>query len=222
MMKTILIVEDEAEILENNRRFFEDHGYTVQTAETVAEARIKFSQCKNDAVLLDIMLPDGNGLNLLTEWRAAGIKTPIIMLTAWGEPQDISRGYKLGATAYLSKPFDYEAILTVLEGIFHNAQKVTEPVTCGSLCLDMVSGRAFLSGIDLLLAQKEFSLLLMFVQNEGQVISAEYLYERVWGQPSFNSKGAFENMIYRLRKAIKGSGYAIMTRRGRGYAFVAK
>ncbi len=165
------------------------------------------------------MLPDGNGLELLTEWRAAGCKLPIIMLTAWGEPKDISRGYRLGATAYLSKPFEYEAVLTVLDGIFSAAERMPETVTRGGLCLDVLSGQASLNGEDLLLSQKELALLALFVQNEGRSIGADYLYEKVWGQPMGNNDGAVRKQISNLRKKLEGSGYEISHKHGDGYCF---
>jgi DNA-binding response OmpR family regulator len=217
-MRTLLIVEDEPHILGNHQRFFTKSGYRVLTAATVAEARVQIA-AQPDAVLLDIMLPDGNGLKLLTEWRAEGIKIPVIMLTAWGKPQDISRGYRLGATAYLSKPFDYEAVLAVLDRIFSTAESMPNTIMRGRLTLDLFSDRALLNGADLVLSPKEFSLLYFFVQHEGEIISAGQLYEHVWGQPLIGSTRALENMIYRLRKAIESSGYVIVTKRGHGYSF---
>ncbi|MDR1687520.1 MAG: response regulator transcription factor [Clostridiales bacterium] len=228
-MRTLLIVEDELNILENHRRFFTDNGYRVLTAETAAKARKCLAAHTPDAILLDIMLPDGNGLDILQEIRSPNsaisslnsslIKLPIIILTAWGKPQDISRGYRLGATAYLSKPFDYEAVLAVLDNIFTTQERMPESIVRGGLTLDLFSDRALLYGADLLLSPKEFSLLYFFVQHEDEMISAARLYEHVWGQPLSGSTRALENMIYRLRKAIESSGYAIVTKRGRGYCF---
>jgi two-component system response regulator QseB len=103
-MKILLLVEDERDILENNRLFFEAEGYRVMIAENLAQAREHlFDGGGNsirsdiDAIVLDIMLPDGNGLDLLAELRAAGSKIPVIMLTAWGKSSDVARGLKLGA-----------------------------------------------------------------------------------------------------------------------------
>jgi DNA-binding response OmpR family regulator len=221
-MKTVLCVEDELKILRSHKRFFTDNGYNVLTAGTAAEAREQLAAHTPDAILLDIMLPDGNGLDILQELRAAGNKTPIIILTAWGKPQDISRGYKLGATAYLSKPFDYEAVLAVLEGIFGTEARLPEQITKGGLRLNVLSGQAFLNEQDLLLTPKEYALLALFVEQEGQTLGAKYLYEHVWGQPMLDSDVALRKQLSNLRKKLTGSGYAITKIRSEGYRFTPK
>ncbi len=218
-MRTLLIVEDEMKILRAHKRFFTKSGYSAITAENAARARKQLAAHTPDAILLDIMLPDGNGLELLSEWRAAGCKLPIIMLTAWGEPQDISRGYRLGATAYLSKPFEYEAVLSVLDGIFSAAEKMPEQITRGGLTLKLMSYEAFVNGVSLSLTQKEFSLLMIFVQNEEQTMNTEYLYERIWGQPMGADDNAIKVTISKLRGKLKDSGFTITGKRGDGYRF---
>ena len=127
-MRTLLCVEDERTLLRNNCAFFVRLGYRMLAAETLSEARACLSKERIDAVLLDIMLPDGNGLELLQELRVTGNKIPVIMLTAWGKPQDLSLGYKLGATAYISKPFDYDAVLAVVESIFERYEEMPETI----------------------------------------------------------------------------------------------
>jgi DNA-binding response OmpR family regulator len=218
-VKTILCVEDEIHILNNHRKFLTGKGYDVLAAETAAKARELIEAHMPDVILLDIMLPDGNGLDLLTEWRSAGIKTPIVMLTAWGTPKDISTGYRLGATAYFSKPFDYEAVLALLESFFSDAEKVPERVTCGGLSLNMMSGQAFLNNKDLLLSQKEFSMLLLFVQNENRKIRADYLYRKIWGQQMGNDNNTLKVTVSKLRSKLRNSGYSITGKRREGYCF---
>lgn len=218
-MKTLLCVEDDKTLLKNNRDFFENKGYRVLAAEDLAGARKHLSQESPDAILLDIMLPDGNGLDLLTELRGVGSKTPVIMLTAWGEPKDVSRGYRLGATAYLSKPFDYDAVLAAVESIFRNVEEVPEMIVKGRLKLKMTSMIAFVNEADMLLTQKDFALLLLFVQNENKTMSAEYLYEKVWNSPMNDDTQAIKSAISRLRKRLAGSGYTIFTQRYEGYIF---
>ena len=125
-MKTLLLVEDEQDILENNRRFFEAAGFRVLTAENLAAARERLAGETPGAIVLDIMLPDGNGLELLKELREAGSKIPVIMLTAWGKASDVARGLKLGANDYMPKPFSYEVLLARVETMLHNARKKLE------------------------------------------------------------------------------------------------
>lgn len=218
-MRTVLCVEDDIQILRNNRDALTESGYAVLTAETLSRAREHLSKETPDAVLLDIMLPDGNGLDLLAELRAAGSRIPVVMLTAWGEPKDVSRGYKLGATAYLSKPFDYEALLAAIEGIFGNIEQVPEIIEKGALRLDVSASEAFVGDEDLLLTPKQFSLLLHFIQREGQTVTAEYLYGKIWGKSLNNDTSALKNVVYQLRKKLAGSGYTVTAERGEGYCF---
>jgi DNA-binding response OmpR family regulator len=218
-MKTILCVEDEVRILANNREVLEAAGYAVLCAENLLQAREHLSAAEPDAILLDIMLPDGNGLDLLTELRSARNEVPVIMLTAWGEPKDVSRGYKLGATAYLSKPFDYEAVLAAIAGIFRQLGQVPESLTKGVLTFDILSGRAFIYGADLLLTPKDFALLLLLAQNENRVLHAELIYEKVWKAPLAGDAAAVQRAISRLRGKIEPSGYSITVTRGKGYVF---
>ena len=217
--KLILLVEDELDILENHRRFFEEEGYRVLLAATYEQAREHLARETPGAIVLDIMLPDGNGLDLLTELRAAGSKIPIIMLTAWGKSRDVARGLRLGANDYMSKPFTYEVLKARVDAMFRNVEQIPETITRGGLTLKIMSDEVFVNGETLFLTQKEFSLLMLFVQNEGRIIGAEYLYEKVWGQPMMGNAGAMKNQVSNLRKKLMGSGYTVLPVRGEGYRF---
>jgi DNA-binding response OmpR family regulator len=221
-MKTILCVEDEPYVLENNRKTFEDSGYHVLTAENIAQARAHLSIRAPDAVVLDIMLPDGNGIDFLKELREAGSRVPIIMLTAWHKNADIARGLRAGANDHLGKPFEYDVLLARVEAMFRNVGEVPGLVEKGPLKLDVIANQAFLDGADMLLTQKEFSLLLLFSQNEGRMLSTEYLYEKVWGKPMNEDANTVRFQISRLRKKLIGSGYAIAAEYGEGYRFESK
>jgi DNA-binding response OmpR family regulator len=218
-MKTVLLVEDERDILENNRRFFVAEGYRVLIAENLTQARERLSEKTPGAIVLDIMLPDGNGLDLLSELRAAGSKTPVLMLTAWGKSSDVARGLKLGANDYMSKPFTYEVLQARVEAMFRNVEQVPEIFEKGPFTLKLTSMTALLHGKDILLTQKEFALLLLFAQHEEQTMSAEYLYEKVWGQDTNNDVRAVKYQVSNLREKIEGSGYVIFAIRGAGYRF---
>lgn len=220
-MKTILCVEDEIHILENNRKALEDNGYAVLTAENLSEARKLLGSQSVDAIILDIMLPDGSGLDLLKELRESGSKIPIFMLTAWGKPSDIARGLREGANDYLSKPFDYEVLIARIEAMFRNLEQLPERITYGAFSFDISTGQAFLNGADMLLTQKEFALLLLFVQNENRVMRAEYLYEKVWNTPMNKDSQALRRHISALRKKFKEADllYDISVVYGEGYKF---
>ncbi|MDR1580470.1 MAG: response regulator transcription factor [Synergistaceae bacterium] len=220
-MKTLLVVEDELDILKNHRDFLEKHGYAVLPAENLAHAHEHLSSFTPDAIVLDIMLPDGNGLEFLTELRAAGNKIPVIMLTAWGEPRDVSNGLRLGANDYLSKPFEYEVLLARVEAMFRNVETVPGVITKGPLTLKARTARANIRGEDMRLKPKEFALLLELAENEGRVVSAERLYETVWETPMAGDNRTLKKHISALRKRLEdeGSGYTISSVYGEGYKF---
>ncbi|HHU07259.1 MAG TPA: response regulator transcription factor [Clostridiaceae bacterium] len=220
-MRTLLCVEDEKTLLNNNCAFFARLGYRVLAAETLAEAGAFLVQEQVDAIILDIMLPDGNGLELLKGLRAAGNRIPVILLTAWGKPQDVSLGYKLGATAYISKPFDYDAVQAIVENIFERYEELPETIVRGSLTLKLSAMVALMDGKDMLLTQKEFALLLCFVQNENKVIDPDLLYTKVWNAPMKDNKQTLRKHISSVRKKLQegGSCYTISAVRDQGYRF---
>ena len=218
-MKTILCVEDELKILTNNRDVLTKAGYAVLTAENLGQARGHLSKQTPDAIVLDIMLPDGNGLGYLKELRAAGNRVPVIMLTAWNRNADIVGGLRAGANDYLGKPFDYEVLIARLEALFRNVGEVPDSVEKGPLKLKAKTMRAYLRGEDMNLKPKEFSLLLAFVENEGRVMSAEQLYETVWETTMNDDNRTLKKHISDLRKNLEESGYAISTVYGGGYRF---
>jgi DNA-binding response OmpR family regulator len=219
---SLLLVEDERYLLQNNRIFFEDRGYAVLTAETLQEARTRLAAHAPDAIILDIMLPDGLGLDLLKELREKGNDTLVLLLTGWGRPQSIAAGLRAGANDYLPKPFDYDVLLARVEAMFRSAQRIPETITKGALKLDIAASEAFVNGEDLALTPKQFSLLLHFVQHEGQAMSAEYLYQKIWGQPLNSDSNALRNAAYGLRKKLSGSGYTVTAEYGNGYRFGRK
>jgi len=227
-MKTILCVEDEPQILEHNKRVLSENGYSVLTAGNLSQAREILAKTTPDAIVLDIMLPDGNGLDLLTEIRSGKIescntctdyalrithyelsKVPIIMLTAWNRSYNKAYGLDAGADDYMGKPFEYDELLARIRKILKQAERVPEKVTRGALSLNVVSGTAYCDGVDLLLTKKEFAMLLIFVQNENRYVGAEYLYEKIWGQDMNDNANAVKTTVSRLRKKIDNSGFTI-------------
>jgi len=220
MNRRILLVEDNKEIMQGNRRLFELEGCEAACAPTLCEARAMINARRPDAIVLDVMLPDGSGLDFMRELREsenAGI--PILLLTGLAAKEDILRGLKSGGDDYLTKPYDFDELLARVEALLRRAARVPEVITKGRLSLDVTAGAANLDGRDLLLTQKEFALLLIFVQNEGRRIAGEYLYEKVWKAPCANDDSALKNAVYKLRKKLAGSGHAIISKRGEGYVF---
>ncbi|MBP8614033.1 MAG: response regulator transcription factor [Firmicutes bacterium] len=217
-MKQILLLEDNEQIMQGNERMLKRRGYEVITALTLAQARIAIQAQMPDLFVLDIMLPDGSGLDFMSELRKYS-QTPILLLTGLTTPEDIVRGLTVGGDDYLPKPYDFGVLLARVEALLRRAQQVPERIHKGRLCLDVTADVATLDGADLLLSQKEFSLLLIFVQNEERFISAEYLYEKVWKQAMVGNSNTLKTTINRLREKIKSSDYRIAWSRGEGYCF---
>jgi len=214
----LLLVEDDPMVQVNNRKILERRGYRVKQAFTLAEARAFIASEPPHAVILDIQLPDGSGLDLLREIRETST-VPVLMLTAMSTPEDEIRGLEAGGDKYLAKPYELKVFLTNLEALLRRASIVPEVVMFGPLKLELASNTAFCNGRNMLLSQKEFALLQRFIQQPGEIVCVEHLYEKVWGQAMNNDPGAIKTQISKLRKKLEGSGYTISSHRREGYCF---
>jgi len=216
--KLILLIEDSEDVQELNKSMLEDEGFTVKTAMTLAEARTFVKQRIPDAIILDIGMPDGNGLVFLHEFRKYS-KIPVLLLTGYGEDTDIIKGYDNGCNDYLPKPYTFGVLLARLKSLLKSAEQIPERIKRGALSLDVQCGQAFANDKDLLLTQKEFFLLLLFVQHEGVIMNTDHLYKKVWGQPMNKDNQAVKKAVHRLRSNLEDSGYTITVVRGKGYVF---
>jgi len=233
-MHKILLIENDKDILEVNKKTLEAAGgYAVQTAIDLAAARKQINKETPDIIVLDIMLPDGNGLNFLKEFRIKNENNPqlsyipVLLLTALDESADIVRGLQAGGDDYLAKPYDNDVLLARVESLLRRASRVPNTLTIGPLTLDIIAGRVFLDSPnsntnlhqDLLLTSKEFAILLLLAQNEGLILSPESIYQNVWKLPLADSTNTLHATISTLRKKIEPSGYTIKVKRDQGYRF---
>ncbi len=216
--KKILLVEDNPEVMRNNTMALKSRGAIVLSASTLEGARILIEKNLFDAAVLDIMLPDGSGLDFLREIRAVS-DFPVLLLTAKGDSQDIVKGLSLGADDYLVKPYYLNVFTARIDSLLRRAGKVSERVWIGSLRFDLLSSQAFLEGTDLLLTQKEFALLLLLAQNENKTLTAEYLFEKAWGQSMSEDTATFKVRMSSLKKKLAAAtgNILIETARGEGY-----
>jgi len=215
----ILLVEDDADLNNANRRALILRQYTVHIALTLAEARERLGETEPDIILLDIMLPDGDGFSFCNEIRKK-TQAHIIFLTAKAEHEDMVRGLSTGGDDYITKPFHAGELLARVESAMRRRKMDRTPaktLSVGNLTLDVVSGQALVGGEDLQLSQKEFNLLLLFVQNESETMNASYIYEKVWGTPMVGNRNALQTAISKLRKKIESTGYDIVAVRKQGY-----
>ena len=216
--KTILLVEDNLKVMRNNTAALKSRGAIVFPASTYAEAMLLIGMKAFDVAVIDIMLPDGSGLELLREIRSAS-NLPVLLLTAKGDSEDIVAGLALGADDYLAKPYYLNVFTARIEALLRRAGTVSESFAVGHLRFDLISNRAFCGDKDLLLTQKEFALLLLLAQNQGLTLSAEYLFEKVWRQP-MGDTSALRLQISNMKKKISAVTGTVLieTSRGKGYS----
>ena len=199
-------------------------GYRVLEAETIKRGKAILEKERPDLIVLDIMLPDGDGRLLCEELRGdSGI--PILFLTALAKEDEIIEGFRVGGDDYLPKTYGVGVLIARIESLLKRAKRVPESITKGALTIIIPSNEILINGENMNteekqhLTQKEFSLLLHFLQHENRLMGGSYLYEIIWGQPMGNDSNAFTNAIYKLRKKLTGSGYTITFERGEGYCF---
>jgi len=217
----VLMVEDDAGVARIVGIVLERAGLAVRTAATLQEARQALKAGPVDLVLLDIVLPDGDGRDLIRDIRAAG-NAAILMLTSKREYQDILGSLTGGADDYLAKPFRNDELTARIDALLLKRAARTEShiLRRGALVLDTDAGRASLQGKDMILTPKDFALLKQLIQNEGKFIQPDVLYERLWKQPMSKDSQAIRSAISRLRRKLEGCGYTILYRTHEGYRFV--
>jgi DNA-binding response OmpR family regulator len=225
----ILLVEDDRFLNEINRRALESAGHEVMTASTLAAARKWLTKIRPDAIVLDVTLPDGNGVAFCQEIRPVTL-APILFLTSSHGHEDELAALRAGGNDYLRKPFDLEVLIARVDSFVcrdRMAKRVFpgRPIVIGNLTLEVVAGRALADGKDLLLTQKEFSILLALVQQDGENITPEDLYQTIWKRPLGDDARALWAHISRLNKKLRAGigpdGPSIHTERGHGYRFSA-
>ena len=212
--KTILMVEDDPHIMNINRISLKKRGYNLLEAETLAKARTHLEENTPDLILLDVLLPDGTGIDFLREIK----NIPVLILTALGESDDIVTGLEQGADDYLAKPYDPKELLARIEAILRRAKKI-ETITRGELTLNIARHEAFVCGEDVGLTRMQFLLLYYFMNNEGKIMQAEHLYKEVWGQTYNEKDNSLKMAVSRLREKIEPAGFLIEPVRGQGYRF---
>jgi DNA-binding response OmpR family regulator len=214
----ILLVEDNLKILDANRRILSENGYVVLTADTLQKARKHLKTTDPDVVVLDIMLPDGNGLDFLSELRET-CAAPVLFLTAKDEREDKLKGLRAGGNDYITKPYDIDEFRERVVNFLRFARRPPPRTKIGALELDVAASMAFLNGEDMALSPKEFALLRLFVQNEGIALSADCLYEKVWKAVMGEDTQAVRSSVSRLRAKLNDSGFTITSQRNEGYCF---
>ena len=218
----ILLVEDDLTLSLIMRRSLGDAGHLVDWASSIEEARFLWRIQEHDAVLLDLSLPDGNGLSALREARARGDRTPVLVLTARNRTDERIQGLDAGADDYLGKPFDLAEVEARLRALVRRRLDLDDQAQVGQLLLDRRSRRFFLSGEAFELPAREFDVLWELMTPPGRVVSKLKLSDKLSNFDESLGANALEAFISRLRKKLVRSGAGIRTLRGLGYLLEAE
>ncbi len=215
----LLLIEDNPTMQATLRRSFERRGMQVLGCDDGARALSMWQASLPDVVLLDLSLPGLDGLEVLSQARAAGLATPVIILTARGTVGDRILGLNTGADDYLPKPFDLDELEARLRALVRrtaNAAAASAPAWCG-MHVDRDSGAVYFDDRPLELAPRELALLRALLGKPGHAIAKERLFELVFPGESQVQPEAIEVVAYRLRKKIAHTGAQLVTLRGLGY-----
>ena len=217
----ILVIDDEPYLLEKLVSVLTSEHYNVETASDGTTGIEKIWNDTYDLILLDIMLPGMNGLEILAEIRAAAIRTPVLMLTAKGDIEDKVAGLNLGADDYLAKPFSLAELLARVRALIRRGNSGSPLLEVGNIRLDTVSREVTKDDKIVALTTKEFALLEFLLHNQGRAISRFTLAEHVWGDnfDLFSMSNFIDVHMSNLRKKIRSPGQepVIKTIRGFGY-----
>jgi len=217
-MTDILIVEDNAELCGLLCDFLRAENYTVSTAETAEKALSLYEKYGARLVLLDINLPGLDGFAVCKKIREQD-NIPIIILTARVDKEDKLNGILLGADDYIEKPYDIDILIAKIKGIFRR-RLALDVITEGDITLNIADGTVFKSGEHLAMTAKEFELLRLLIENKGQTLGKDFIFNRIWGSDSESEQQTLTVHIKWLRQKIEDDPKApvrILTVWGKGY-----
>lgn len=218
-----LIVEDQQRLGRFLQQGMTEHAYTVSVVGSCREARTALCETSYDVIVLDLGLPDGDGLDLLREWRRSGFNEPVLILSARDTVQDRIKGLDIGADDYLPKPFSLEELLARVRSLLrrHSTAKDTLLEHRG-IRLDLLGHTAQLNGKPVDLTSREFALLEIFMQNVGRILPRSHISEKIWESHYDIDTNLLDVYMSRLRakfdspagqplfKTVRGVGYQLL------------
>ena len=216
----ILLVEDQASLLKALRQGLEEEGFAVDTAADGEEADVKARTTEYDAIVLDIMLPKVDGLTLLKQWRASGVNTHVLLLTARGTLADRVTGLDTGADDYLTKPFELDELLARVRALVRRGHFVKTPILkVGDLSIDTAARQVERAGQKIHLTPREYALLEFLAFHKGKVVTRTMIWEHLYDEYDENTSNVVDVYIRYLRNKIdKGfDAPLILTKWGEGY-----
>ncbi|MCS1352075.1 response regulator transcription factor [Mechercharimyces sp. CAU 1602] len=221
-MKRVLLAEDEVTIARVLEVYLQKAGFIVSVAHDGREAISKFGEEEPDLVILDVMMPEQNGWEVLQTIRQRS-SCPVMMLTALGDVEYRLQGLNHGADDYVSKPFEAEEVVARAQAILRRSQKLLQNedgIQYGSLNINFTSDQVTVDGDSIALTPRDRSLLLFLARHPNQTFSRMQLLDRIWGMDYEGSDRAVDLSIKRIRKSLcqwPSTEGEILTRRGVGY-----
>ena len=227
MEEKILIIEDEEDLVKGLKLNLADEGYKVDWASNGEEGLRKAMEETPDLIILDIMLPKKNGLDVCRELRQKNIFIPIIMLTAKGEEIDKVVGLEIGADDYMTKPFSIRELLARIKAHLRRekreAKTIPEVYCFGDVEIDFTHFKVKHKDKQLDLTSLEVEILKYFIAHQGEVITREALLDKIWGYEKYPTTRTIDNHILKLRKKIEtdpSNPKYILSIYGEGYRFM--
>ncbi|MDB3951860.1 response regulator transcription factor [Gammaproteobacteria bacterium] len=225
MSHKILIIEDEPDIRKTLEYNISREGYKVVCASSLSKGKEQINSSEFSLILLDLMLPDGSGLDLCREIKSDKDKssTPIIILTAKDDEVDKVVGFELGADDYVTKPFSVRELILRIKAVLKRGAEKKETLEVqrqfGELTMDIDSHEVFVNNEQIILTALEFRLLRQLVDRRGRVQSRDQLLSDVWGYSAEVTTRTVDTHIKRLREKLGTMGKYVQTIRGVGYKF---
>ena len=217
----LLVVEDERRLAQIVRRVLEEEGHTVDLAHDGEEGLAMASDGSHDVILLDILLPEIDGIEVCRTLRRNRVDTPVLLLTALGGVDDRVRGLDAGADDYLAKPFAFQELLARIRALGRRKVQAREPtqLEVDGLTLDLRRRRAERDGRTIDLSPKEFSLLEFLMRNQGRVVTRMQILDHIWGYDYATDSNLVDVYMAYLRRKVDSDGPSLIrTVRGVGYA----
>ena len=199
----LLVAEDERSLNKTVSERLTKAGYCVDSCFDGGEALYYIENTEYDGIILDVMMPEMNGFEVLKKAREKGILTPVLMLTAKDSDEDIIFGLDMGANDYLTKPFSFDVLCARIRAMLRIKEKVSSALLeVGDLCLDTVNRTVSRGGREIELSSKEFSILEFLLRNKGIIIPKEKIEENIWNYDYEGSSDVIKVYIHHLRKKI--------------------
>lgn len=216
----ILIVEDERRLGQFIKKGLSEQSYTTTWVQNCREARDALCATAYDAIILDLGLPDGDGLDLLREWRKGSFNEPVLILSARDAVEDRIKGLDVGADDYLAKPFSLEELLARVRSLLRRQAAVKETVLeHAGIRMDLLARTVTQGGTTVELTSREFALLEVFLQNPGRILTRTLISEKIWESHYDVDTNLLDVYMSKLRNKLEAGAAKSLFRTVRGVGY---